>query len=68
MEFNRTFECQYCYQLSEYDTCCAPNDTCNTRSTPAGRYIANCIARENVTCLRKLLGLRISCLCSLLGI
>ena len=52
--FNRTFMCQYCYQLEESDYCCSSNTSCNARGTPTANYIANCTARNSVTCLRKL--------------
>ncbi len=30
--FNRTFTCQYCYQLPDDQQCCEPNDTCQVHT------------------------------------
>ncbi|XP_068733900.1 TM2 domain-containing protein 3-like [Montipora capricornis] len=49
--FNKTFDCRYCYQTDPKEYSCEKKANCKVVSSPRERYETVCTVKENILCL-----------------
>ncbi|XP_019867710.1 TM2 domain-containing protein almondex [Aethina tumida] len=50
-QFNRTFNCRYCYQTPHWQHDCVQKAHCSSASSPRNTYISNCTVKSDILCL-----------------
>ncbi|XP_031338995.1 TM2 domain-containing protein almondex isoform X1 [Photinus pyralis] len=49
--FQRSFQCRYCYQTELWEHACELKANCNSAATPPAYYRSNCTVNDDVLCL-----------------